>query len=194
MWFSIDIMEFLRSSFSLWTCTCPIPVHVHQPCCWDAVVWQQQASRQWRTACQSDSHQNKHTHTHVCACINMQEPCTHAPGCYLGKKTFTLIKKCMSFVLSEININEEVWFGMGGCSLITRVCVLVFAEEDAGKAGRVWASEQNTNVAAYLCSVPALTFLWSHSHTFECTGRAGEEIIGCGHNRITVLSVHRACK
>lgn len=67
----------------------------------------------------------------------------------------------MSFVLSEININEEAWFGMGGCSLITSVCVLVFAEEDAGKAGRVRASEQNTNETAYLCSVPALTLLWS---------------------------------
>ncbi len=100
---------------------------------------------------------NTHTHTHVCACINMHESCTHAPGCYLGKNTFTLIKKCMSFVLSEININEEVWFGMVGCSLITSVCVLVFAEEDAGKAGRVRVTERNTNADAYLCSVPALT-------------------------------------
>lgn len=83
----------------------------------------------------------------------------------------------MSFVLSEININEEAWFGMGGCSLITSVCVPVFAEEDAGKAGRVRASEWNTNVAAYLCSIPALTFLWSHSRAAKRTGRAGEEVL-----------------
>ncbi len=135
-----------------------------------------------------------HTHTHICACINMHESCTHAPGCYLGKNTFTLIKKCMSFVLSEININEEVWFGMVGCSLITSVCVLVFAEEDAGKAGRVRVTERNTNADAYLCSVPALTFLWSHSHAVERTGWAGEEIVGSGHSRITVLYFHRARK
>lgn len=100
----------------------------------------------------------------------------------------------MSFVLSEININEEAWFGMDGCSLITSVCVLVFSEEDAGKAGRVRASERNNNATAYLCSVPALTFLWSYSHAVERTGRTGEEIVGCGHTRITVLSLHRARK
>lgn len=45
----------------------------------------------------------------------------------------------------------------------------MFAEENAGKAGRTQASERNTNAAAYLCSVSALTFLRSHSHAVERT-------------------------
>lgn len=49
-----------------------------------------------------------------------------------------------------------------GYSLVTSVhvcvCVLVIAQEDAGKAGRVQDSERNTNATTYLCSAPALTF------------------------------------
>ncbi len=85
---------------------------------------------EWQPPEQTHTHTH---HTHVCACINMHEPCTHAPGCYLGKKDLYINQKYMSFVLSEINIMRKRGLGWTD-GLITSVCVLVFSEEDAGKA------------------------------------------------------------
>lgn len=70
----------------------------------------------------------------------------------------------------------------------------MFAEENAGKAGRTQASERNTNAAAYLCSVPALTFLWSHSHAVERTVSVDVQSDSCPlleHINIAVFVITR---
>lgn len=70
--------------------------------------------------------------------------------------------------------------------------MLVIAEEDAGKVGRVQDNERNTNAATYRCSALALMFFppaRSHSHAAESAGGAEEEeAAGCRNAGMKFLS------